>query len=505
MRFNTNLIFVLFLLNNVCSAEEKSSLEIKPISILVSDAGEDPFDPEQSAQALFTLRDSFFCYPFRMNDKNEAVGDAIKAWKWSDDLRTLKLELHPDLKFHDGRPIDAKALEFALVRPYILTKGEAQPNFNVIGSELVKSGGTFKSGMINGIKVTGSLTVDISLKNADPDYLLHLSHLEHQIAPLDSYLADWSTFKGTPISCGDYKVVHSTPNKERIRLEKFKTQLSDAPDFIELWTYDFDKLPEKPDIMIGGLFNKAKMDQEFYRLVYEKDPSTVFTLHLNGQCPLTKFDNFRRAIDLALPREAVAKVRNEIPTRDLSPLGFDSYLNRPIVYDLKEAKRLWETLPKELRSKEFTFFVKTTYPGKYFEIIEQSFRSIGMNIRLIAKQKTKFEDGENDAVVLALGLKLLKSSQIEMFMHYDAQNKRPFPYPDFAQVKLQKLLDNYKAELNHDQRKLNAKAIASEVLEGNYIIPLTYGSTYIALSRRVADIGSPQSGINAKNIRLAKK
>jgi ABC-type transport system substrate-binding protein len=309
-----------------------------------------------------------------------------------------------------------------------------------------------------------------------------------------------ASFSGLPISCGDYQVVEMQPDRSRYRLKKFR-EIEGAPDEIELWNYDYNKLPGKPDVMMGGLFPKDKVDRSYYRTQWSTEPAVVFTLVLNDKAPIVHLPAFREAINLAMPREIMAGPREEIPAREMTLPGSDAYLGLPVRYDLIEAKRLWMTLPPALREQEYRITVKTNYPGPYFQAIESSLRSIGMKVTLRAKQMKDFLEADEQDLMLGIGMVLLRGRPLAMYQRFDTRQNRPDPFPTFAGPGLQTLLDEYEKTANPAARKAIVKKVAHYVMDQNLAIPMTYSRSLFALSPRVKYDEAWDSGVILRLLR----
>lgn len=469
-------------------------------SVLVSPGDQDPFDPTQSAQASQTLDRSFFCHPLQLSHAQTIEPDVVKSWSWSADKKTLTLTLDPERRFHDGRKIHAEDLEFALARPFLATVGEAKADPNIEGTDILKKGDSFKPGQVSGIKVLTQDQLQVRLKQPDPDFLYYLASFSTQIIPYNTLQADGATFKGLPVSCGDYRVVDMAPDRSRYRLKKFRGPAA-ALSEIELWNYDYEKAPSRPDVMMGGLYSPDKIDKTYYRTEKGQEPTVVFTLMLNDKAPIAAQPAFRKAINLAMPRQEMAAARDEIPAQELVLKGSAAFLNLPVHKDIEEAKRLWLTLPSKLREQNYRITIKTNYPGPYFQVIESGFRSIGMKVSMVGKQMKDFKDADAKDVMLGMAFIIMRDNPIRMYQRFDDRQLHPDPFPTFAQPQLQKLLKAYRETLEPEPRRNAAKALAQYVLGENLVIPMSYSRPQYALSPRVT-YEAWGHGVDLKNLRM---
>ena len=146
----------------------------------------------------------------------KVVPGLAKSWAWSDDGKTLTLDLREGVAFHDGEKFDAAAAKYNLDRALTL-KGSLRK------SELSS---------VESVEVTGPMQIALHLKTPDAALLMQLTdRAGAMMAPEAAKKAD---FAAHPVCSGPYKF-DSRVSQDRIVLTRFDNYWNkDA--------YHFDKI-----------------------------------------------------------------------------------------------------------------------------------------------------------------------------------------------------------------------------------------------------------------------
>lgn len=150
-------------------------------------------------------------------DENlQVVPGLAKDWSWSDDGKTLTMNLREGVTFHDGEKFDAEAAKYSLDRALTM-KGSLRK------SEISS---------IESVKVTSPTQIVIQLKTPDAALLMQLT--DRAGAMLAPKAAEKADFAAHPVCSGPYKF-DSRVSQDRIVLSRFDNYWNkDA--------YHFDKL-----------------------------------------------------------------------------------------------------------------------------------------------------------------------------------------------------------------------------------------------------------------------
>jgi peptide/nickel transport system substrate-binding protein len=239
-----------------------------------------------------------------INPQLTYVPQLATAWHWSEDGKTLTLNLRDGVTFHDGEPFDAAAVKFNLDRARTLPDSLRK-------SELAS---------VDSVEVIDGKTVAIKLKQPDATLISQLSdRAGMMLAPKVS-----ATEVGAkPICSGPYKFVQRV-QQDRIVLERFD-------HYWNKQAYHFDKvifLPI-PDTSVR-LANLRAGDLDIIERVAPTDVKTAkadSTLQVfntpglgymqlmyntnNGErakTPIGQDKRVRKAFDLAIDRDAINQV-----------------------------------------------------------------------------------------------------------------------------------------------------------------------------------------------------
>ena len=180
----------------------------KNINVLLGEYNLAPYEFKASTNALGAVNPVLFGYILKSNETQEILPGIITNWKF-DHKNKYTLTLG-EAKFHNGRTVKATDFEFSIIRGFI-SKNE---NYNKIlfsdieGTENLKIGSIYKPGMLSGIKVTNEKTVEITVKNNNPIFLLNFTIPFAPIVPIEELEDDLYTWKKTPIGAGPYQIVN---------------------------------------------------------------------------------------------------------------------------------------------------------------------------------------------------------------------------------------------------------------------------------------------------------
>jgi peptide/nickel transport system substrate-binding protein len=307
-----------------------------------------------------------------------------ESWEKSDDGLVWTFKLRPNIKFHDGEPMNAAAV------------------VKSIETAQEKAGASFIWLPLDKVEAVDDMTVKFTLKYAQPlDLILGSEYAAYIISPkaLDAAAADenyWS--KGVDAGTGPYMLESYTPDQEIV--------LAKNPDYWGGWTNgQYDKI-------LAEIVPEATTRQQ---MLESGDADIVTTI------PLDSLDSFKNNPDYTVTTEPSLfnytaffntlrpplddpKVRQAlsyaIPYQDLiklgaNGLGAQSYGAAPegvfphsadvkqYAYDLEKAKALLKEA-----GHEKGFPLKLTYASEnsteetFAPLIKDSFAQIGVDVAI---------------------------------------------------------------------------------------------------------------------------
>ncbi|MCC7271130.1 MAG: ABC transporter substrate-binding protein [Alphaproteobacteria bacterium] len=271
---------------------------------------EDPdvMDPTTARTFVGRIVFAAVCDKLLDTDKDlNLVPQLATQWKWSDDQKSLTLTLRPNVKFHDGEPMDAAAVKYSLERH-------------------LKFPGSRRKGEISQIKaitVIDPLTVRLDLSVPFAPLIAQLTDRAGMIVSPKAAEAMGDKFGSAPVCAGPYRWVERV-QQDRIVVERFA-------DYWDKGAVAFDRIVYLPitDATVR-LANLQSGQIDMVERVAATDVDTVrknSRLHLaqvtelgylgitfniaNGdkaKTPLARDPRVRQAIAAAIDREALNQV-----------------------------------------------------------------------------------------------------------------------------------------------------------------------------------------------------
>jgi len=168
---------------------------------------EDPdvLDPDQSRTFVGRIVYASLCDKLvDITPGLEIIPQLATGWSWSEDGKTLTMQLREGVTFHDGTPFDAEAVKANIDRSQNLPESRRKSE--------VKS--------ITGVEVTGSHEVQFSLADPDATLLAQFADRAGMMVSPTAAAAAGADFGLNPVCSGPFKFVERI-QQDRIVLEKF--------------------------------------------------------------------------------------------------------------------------------------------------------------------------------------------------------------------------------------------------------------------------------------------
>lgn len=299
-----------------------------------------PYEFKISTGVLGAINPILYGYALKANEIQEIFPGLIEKWNFDfQDTYTLTLGNN---KFHNGREINSKDVEFSIIRGFLSNS----PNYNKIhfsdiaGVEKLKIGQKFTSGMADGIKVIDNKTLKIKLKNKNPIFLLNFTIPFVPIVPIEELRDDYFTWKSKPVGAGPYKITQDFRN-DIVVLERVDSS-SSSPKFIEFHT---QRKEVDYDILFDNVLSIEK--ESNFKNNISKHPTDITSMFFYKQNEYGKNFNFRKAVYHAIDRDAA--VGNSIvlkPAYEMMVRPYPGRLNTSNPYNPDLAKEFANKLPK---------------------------------------------------------------------------------------------------------------------------------------------------------------
>ncbi len=165
----------------------------------------DILDPDQSRTFVGRIVYTSLCDKLvDITPDLEIIPQLATGWSWSEDGKSLTMDLREGVTFHDGTPFDAAAVKANIERSKTLPESRRKSE--------VKS--------IETVEVTGPLQVKINLAAPDATLLAQFADRSGMMVSPTAAEAAGADFGAKPICSGPFKFVERV-QQDRIVLEKF--------------------------------------------------------------------------------------------------------------------------------------------------------------------------------------------------------------------------------------------------------------------------------------------
>lgn len=299
--------------------------------------------------------------------------DLAHSWKISDDGKTYMFYLRPNAYFHDGTPLTANDVKYSLERALSpSTMSPAADNYlgDIVGATEKLSG---KTEFVSGIKVVGTHTLEITIKEPRAYFLAKLTYPTAFVVSkntIEKFGKDWTR---NPNGTGPFKLIEYRVG-EKLVLGANKNFYKEPPkvNFVEFILSGGSSMAmyENDEIHITGVgladIDRVTNPQEPLNrdLVVVPPSFDIYYIGFNLEVPPFDDVHFRRALTFAINRELIAeRVLGNMfsPAHTILPEGFPGYTGEVVglEFDPERAKQELENSPY----KAITPRITITVPG----------------------------------------------------------------------------------------------------------------------------------------------
>ena len=323
----------------------------------------------------------------------------LKSFEHSADNKTWLLTVRDGIKFHDGTPVDAAALATNLqaLRGALLLTGKA-------GSPGTAGGFTAN---ITDVKVTGAMSVQITLYQAESNYPESLYASGRFFARAPSQILG-KTCSTTPVGTGAFKLVSTELTKLVVKANPDywrKDAKGGNLPYLDGITFTFlsDAQPRVSGVKSGSLaatmFTSATEAKQIKDLQKNKSITTIIspmdyypTIWMNHKIAPFSSKNARLALSHALDREKWLKVRQKglgmVPDSIVGPNNIMYNKKGYAGYDLAKAKSFTAAYKVETgKDLEFSLpYVSTSADSTANAILlQQMGAAAGIKVNLLSQ------------------------------------------------------------------------------------------------------------------------
>lgn len=288
-------------------------------------------------------------------------------WESNEDATVWTFELRKGTKFHNGREVKAADFKYAwerIANPKTDPPSDISYHLSPIKGFDEMQDGTATE--LEGVKAIDDFTLEVTLKYPFADFEFVTGHPALAPVPREEVEKDPKAFQEKPIGNGPFMMAEPWKHDQFVRVTRFDDYYGAKAYLDEVMFKVFkDEQTAFLEFQAGQVqFTKnipagqiQKTIDDFGRGTYEAKvgqdvllgaETAIYYLNINNQNSLLKNADLRRAISLAINREAIAKTvfeNTRKPATGLVPPGVVGFQEDAGVYskfDPEEAKRLLE-------------------------------------------------------------------------------------------------------------------------------------------------------------------
>jgi peptide/nickel transport system substrate-binding protein len=425
---------------------------------------------------------------FDIDEKLNIVPQLALSYETSGDGKEVTIRLRPNVKFHDGEPLDAEAAKFSLERHLNFPGSFRKPEL----------------ALLDHVDVIDPLTIKLVLKSPFSPLIAQLTDRAGMMVSPKAAKAAGDKFGLHPVCAGPYKFVERV-QQDRIVFEKFADYWNKDNVFIDRVVFlpIVDATVRLANLKSGGLDLIERVlatDIKDVRADSNLKLSTAIELGYQGitlnvghdktKGPLSQSAKVRQALDLSIDREAINQVvfngefmpGNQWVNPE-HPYYQKAFPIRP--RDIEKAKALLKEAGVAL-PVTVDFMVPKNAEGEAVAQVVQSMAAeagIDMKIRVIefATSLKQAEAGEYQAYLLAWSGRIDPDGNSYVFLHSDA----PQNNAAWKNSEADKALDDARLVSDMAQRKAIYEKLTRAEMEDEPILYIFHRRILIAHTARL--------------------
>ncbi len=447
---------------------------------------EDPdiLDPTLARTYVGRIVFASFCDKlFDIDDKVNIVPQLALSHETSADGKEVTIKLRPNVKFHDGEPLDAEAAKFSIERHLTMTGSFRKPELATVDH----------------VEVVDPLTINIVLKVPFSPLIAQLTDRAGMMVSPKAAKAAGDRFGLHPVCAGPYKFVERV-QQDRIVFEKFADYWNKDNVFIDKVVFlpIVDATVRLANLKSGALDLIERVLATDIKAV-QADPklklSTAIELGYQGvtlnigkdkaKGPLSQSAKVRQALDLSIDREAINQVvfNGEFKPGNQWVNPDHPYYQKAFPIKPRDAAKA-KALLKEAGVTPPVSVDFMVPKGAETEAVAQVIQSMAaetgfdMKIRVteFATSLKQAEAGEYQAFMLAWSGRIDPDGNSYIFLHSDA----PQNYSVWSNAEADKALDDARLVTDQGKRKALYEKLTKLELDEEAILYIYHRRILIA-------------------------
>ena len=434
---------------------------------------ENPWVENAAADTRYTFNTAVLSLLVYMDSSFNIKPITLKSFHWDYKNNYYVLTLKEDLYFTNGRKVTIEDLEFSILRPFFAAvKNEGSMQLiNIKGSEKISPGDTYKSGLVEGVKILSKNSLSVTPSAPNPSFMYTLTRSNNSLVPREEFKSDLLNWKRWPVGVGPYKIINEDKTDKTYTLELI----------------DIKNYPNAPKIIIFEQERKYKPDITLKDLISAKDPSFINSkltaptgvrlFSFNYSTKLGSNPDFRKAVNLALHRNEVVRETYSVtyPLNEVVIKGGIGRVNSSEKYNLEESRKLFK---KVLGNQNDSIFKIPYSPdheylgNKYKEIIKKQLNEAGFKVEFVLSS-TLWNPFIGEFINSPFRLHGKGADFYDPLMTFTMFKKgspaiNSYPNDD----KLEQLMEEAKESPNRDVLGSNVEKLSQYFLDNNTFIPL---------------------------------
>lgn len=424
------------------------------------------------------------------------------SWDISPDGTAYTFKLRQGVKFHDGTPLTADAVQFT---------------FDRVAGPTTKP--TVAKGLIGPVydttEVVDPATVRIKLKSPYAPFLDAVSQSWLGIVSPSAVQELGDKFASTPVGTGPFRAVEFDPqthvtiernpdytwgpefwnNKGAPYIDRFTVKFirEDATRMATLDTGETNWVwgPRAEDV------ERWKADPSTYKLLQPEDIGFPISLIINTQKAPTDDLAVRQALLYAVSQEEiVSKLFDGVGRPAHGPLapstwGYDPAVEQLYPFNPDKAKQIlddagWTVGSSGVREKngqplKLVYFIHQNLPSvAFYDLVQARLKAIGFDFENTqGDESTRDQLGQQGAVNL-VNRQVIWSDPVSLNDLFHSKNIGGFNWGRVNDSELDKLLEQGPTVIDQDQRKAVYSQIQKRIMQQAYVLPIytdfwTYG------------------------------
>ena len=425
---------------------------------------------------------------FDIDEKLNIVPQLGLSYETSADGKEVTIRLRPNVKFHDGEPLDAEAAKFSLERHLNFPGSFRKP-------ELAS---------LDHVDVIDPLTVKLVLKSPFSPLIAQLTDRAGMMVSPKAAKAAGDKFGLHPVCAGPYKFVERV-QQDRIVFEKFADYWNKDNVFIDRVVFlpIVDATVRLANLKSGGLDLIERVlatDIKDVRADSNLKLSTAIELgyqgitlnigHDKAKGPLSQSAKVRQALDLSIDREAINQVvfnGEFLPGNQWVNPEHPYYQKAFPVHprNIEKAKALLKEAGVALPATVDFMVPKGAETEAVAQVVQSMAAEAGIDMKIrvteFATSLKQAEAGEYQAYLLAWSGRIDPDGNSYVFLHSDA----PQNYSAWMNPEADKALDGARLVTDMAQRKAIYEKLTRAEMEDQAILYIYHRRILIAHTARL--------------------